>query len=276
MSKRCHTGVLKMTAACMSSWLHSPRTLFAIVFIVTLSLSEVDIAQTNFASQSVMLSWGETLFYYFSRGINTMMSSSLFLIMADEVPRRFTFQTYALMRTTRVKWLTAQILMCVLLVVIMLALSGGTILLASLGRTAPGGQWSDVALIEQGFLMEDQDGVVSAVIRNNFTPFQATLYAIAPLALFWFSMLLIILLFGLYGRGVLGLTLCMISLFASWIIMTLLWPMLPLPIYYATLNNIIANWGVDQLVPTLVGYGVVDGILIALMFLRVKSAELKF
>lgn len=199
MFERRHMGVLKMTAACMSSWLHTPRTVFALVFIVTLGLSEVDIAQTNFATQSLMLSWGETLFYYFNRGVNTMMSSSLFLIMADEVPRRFAFQTYALMRTTRVQWLTAQILMCALLVVIMIMLCSGTILLASIGRTAPGGQWSDLALIEQGFLMEEQDGVVSAFIRSHFTPFQATICAMAPLALFWFTMLLIILLFGLYG-----------------------------------------------------------------------------
>ena len=276
MSNRCHTGVLKMTAACMSSWLHTPRTVFALVFIVTLGLSEVDIAQTNFATQSMMLSWGETLYYYFSKGVNLLMSSSLFLIMADEVPRRFAFQTYALMRTTRVKWLTAQILMCVLLVVIMLVLCSGTILLASIGRTAPGGQWSDLALIEQGFLMEEQDGVVSAFIRSHFTPFQATICAMAPLALFWFSMLLIILLFGLYGQGVFGLTLCMISLFASTIIMTLLWPTLPLPVYYATLNNILASQDLNQLTNTLIGYGLIDGTLIALMFLRVKSAELKF
>lgn len=276
MSKYRHTGILKMTAACMSSWLHTPRTLFALVFIVTLGLSEVDIAQTNFASQSLMLSWGETLYYYFNQGINLLMSSSLFLIMADEVPRRFTFQTYALMRTTRVKWLTAQILMCVLLVVIMIMLCSCTILLASLGRTAPGGQWSDLTLIEQGFLMEDQDGVVSAFIRNHFTPFQATICAIAPLALFWFSMLLIILFFGLFGKGVLGLTLCMISLFSSWIIMTLLWPSLPLPVYYATLNSILVNQDLKHLTNTLIGYGLLDGTLIILMFLRVKRAELKF
>lgn len=68
----------------------------------------------------------------------------------------------------------------------------------------------------------------------------------------------------------------MIALLAGWILLMLEWPAQILPSYYATLDNILASQDLNQLTNTLIGYGLIDGTLIALMYLRVKSAELKF
>lgn len=273
---RKKNGVWSITSACLSSWLHSPRTIIVLIFIFALCLSEAFLHQGNLAQQELALTWGETLYYYLSYGFNVLMSSSLFLVMADELPRQITFQSYALIRTKRVKWLMAQLLFCLLLVLIMLVLCSGTILLASIGHSVPGTGWSDMEAVKQGWLMESQDGVVSAMIRNHYTPLQATGLAVLPLGLFWLTMLLVIVLFGLYGKSIIGLSLCLMSVLSSIIIMNVQWADLPLPIFFATLGNLIASNDMVTYWRAIGGYGIVIISLIGFMIWQVKRADLHF
>lgn len=277
MDKRnCRHEIRSMTVACLSSWFYTPRTVFALVFIILLGFSETNIAQSNLAQQGFTLNWGETIFFYVNNGFNILMSSALFLVMADEIPRQISFQTYALVRTNRYKWLFAQILFCLLLVFIMVILCCSVVMIASVGHSVPGSNWSDFELVEQGYITENEDGIVSAFIRNNFSPFEATMMALAPLIGFWLTMLLTILLFGLWGKSVTGLSICMISLLSSLIIMNLVWRNIPLPIYYATLANICLSDSVTPLLYTLLGYGMIDAALVGTMFFRIRQAELRF
>jgi len=130
--------------------------------------------------------------------------------------------------------------------------------------------------VKQGWLMESQDGVVSAMIRNHYTPLQATGLAVLPLGLFWLTMLLVIVLFGLYGKSIIGLSLCLMSVLSSLIIMNVQWADLPLPIFFATLGNLIAS---NDMVPywrAIGGYGIVIIGLIGFMIWQVKRADLHF
>lgn len=273
---RKKNGVWSMTLACLSSWLHSPRTVIVLIFILALCLSEAFLHQGSLAQQELALTWGETLYYYLSYGFNVLMSSALFFIMADELPRQIVFQSYALIRTRRIKWLMAQLLFCLLLVLIMLALCSGAILLASIGHSVPGMGWSDMAQVEQGWLMEAQDGVVSAMIRNHYTPLQATGLALLPLGLFWLTMLLVIVLFGLYGKGIIGLSLCLMSVLSSVIIMNVQWDELPLPIAFATLKRLIITNNMACYWQAIGGYGVIIVGLIGFMIWQIKRADLHF
>lgn len=273
--RKCNS-VWAMTLACLSSWVHSPRTVIALVFIFALCLSEAFLHQGSLAQQELALTWGETLYYYLSYGCNILMSSALFLVMADELPRQIAFQNHALIRTNRVQWLMAQLLFCVLLVLIMLALCSCAILLASIGHSIPGKDWSDIAAVEQGWLMESQDGIVSAMIRNSYTTLEATGLAALPLFLFWLTMLLVIVLFGLYGKGIFGLSLCLMSVLSSLIVMNIQWTDLPLPIFFSTLSYLIASSDMVFYWRVIGGYGVIIAGLIGFMICRVKRADLHF
>lgn len=270
------SNVWSMTLACLSSWEHSPRTMIAMIFIFALCLSEAFLHQGSLVQQELALTWGETLYYYLSSGFNILMSSALFLVMVDELPRQIAFQNNALIRTNRVKWLMAQLLFCVLLVLIMLVLCSSVILLASIGHSIPGTGWSDMAAVEQGWLMESQDGVVSSLIRNHYTTLEATGLAALPLGLFWLTMLLVIVLFGLYGKSILGLSLCLMSVLSSLIVMNIQWADLPLPIFFSTLSYLLASNDMAFYWRVIGGYGVIIAGLIGFMIYQVKQADLHF
>ncbi len=275
-NKSKRSSVWSITSACLSSWCRSPRTVIVLIFIAALCLSEAFLQQRKLAQQELSLTWGETLYYYVMYGFNVRMSSALFLIMADELPRQIAFQNYALIRTKRVKWLMAQLLFCLILVLIMLTLCSATIMLASVGHSIPGTEWSDMALVKDGWLLESQDGVVSALIRNHYTPLQATILSILPLGLFWLTMLLVIVLFGLYEKSIIGLSLCLMSVLSSLIIMNLQWEGLPLPVLFATLCDLTASNDMTTYWNAMVGYGIVIAGLIGFMIRRIKQANLHF
>lgn len=276
MSKEKPLAIRSILSACLSSWAHSPRTLVLLIFIVMLGISEADIAITNFTNQQLQLSSGDVLYYHLAKGFNTIMSSAMFLIMADELPRKISFQNYLLIRTNRVKWLFAQIFMCFILALLMLVLCCVTVFLASLTHVSSDWQWSDCQFVQQGFLMNDQDGITPAIIRNQFSPLHATFVAMVPLFFFWVSMLLIILLFGIYGKSIVGLTICMTTLLSSWILMTLFtdWT---LPVYFATINGILTmDPSLAHYKEIIFGYCTFDAILIVAMVLRLRREDLSF
>lgn len=91
MSKEKPLAIRSILSACLSSWAHSPRTLVLLIFIIMLGISEADIAITNFTNQQLQLSSGDVLYYHLAKGFNTIMSSAMFLIMADELPRKISF-----------------------------------------------------------------------------------------------------------------------------------------------------------------------------------------
>lgn len=155
MSKEKPLAIRSILSACLSSWAHSPRTLVLLIFIIMLGISEADIAITNFTNQQLQLSSGDVLYYHLAKGFNTIMSSAMFLIMADELPRKISFQNYLLIRTNRVKWLFAQIFMCFILALLMLMLCCVTVFLASLTHVSSDWQWSDCQFVQQGFLMNE-------------------------------------------------------------------------------------------------------------------------
>ena len=92
MSKEKPLAIRSILSACLSSWAHSPRTLVLLIFIIMLGISEADFAITNFTNQQLQLSSGDVLYYHLAKGFNTIMSSAMFLIMADELPRKISFQ----------------------------------------------------------------------------------------------------------------------------------------------------------------------------------------
>ena len=114
------------------------------------------------------------------------------------------------------------------------------------------------------------------------TPFQANALAISVLFAFWFTMVLVILLFSLAGKPNVGLIIYVSILMVA---VTLMWEYLPpwfktiIPTNYATLSNIGVTFPNRELksVPiVLLSYAIADVMLIGGMVIIVRNMDLHF
>ena len=114
------------------------------------------------------------------------------------------------------------------------------------------------------------------------TPFQANMLAISVIFAFWFTMVLVILMFSLAGKPNAGLILYVTVLMMA---VTLMWEYLPLwirivfPTNYATLSNIglaFPDRELSSLPTVLLSYVAADALLIGGMIIIVKNMDLHF
>ena len=263
----------------ISDWVHSPRTVIMILIIIILAYINGKSFEKTLADYSLTSHAGDALYIYLSRAFgNLLMISAYFLIMMSEIPRRIPAQLSMLMRTTRLKWLHAQTLFCALIPLLMIGMLSLLSMALTFPYLTPGSGWS---------MMSSDPGVlympefIPEFIRA-ISPLQANLLALAMLFAFWFTMVLVILLFSLAGKPNVGLIIYVsILMLAS----TLTWESFPpwlravIPTNYATLANISALFPGQELstVPiVLLIYAAVDALLIGGMILIVKRMDMQF
>lgn len=143
-------GVLSMALANFDSWLRSPRTILMLLFIAAICYLQMCGYEMKLNETGYTMHLGETLFYEFKFGCNMPMTTVLFLIMVSELPRRIAYQQYSLIRSSRCRWMAAQLLYCLMMVVAMIALIALFIALMALPLVTPGSGWSDAARIASG------------------------------------------------------------------------------------------------------------------------------
>lgn len=222
---------------------------------------------------------GETLFYEFNFGCNMPMTSVLFLIMVSEVPRQIAYQQVLLIRSSRHRWMAAQILYCIMMVVSMLLLLLICISLMAIPLVTAGTGWSNTVRIASGQI-EPYEALINEFILENFSPFSALLLSFIPIFCFWLTMVFVILLFGVWHAPVFGVLTYAFLMVANVTILFEAFPFpLILPIQYATLDGIIAGQTgleVTHIVKTIGVYIFIILGLITGMMLSSKLIELNF
>ncbi len=203
-----------MIYANFDCWVRSPRTILMIVFTIatTWMIARGYINTLEYLDFS--MNYSESMAYVFMTGLNGIGLSSLtFLVMISEIPRRIPFQQYTIIRSSRMKWISAQILYCLLLVIVMLLLNFIISSIFIIPYTSEGTLWSDNLRIEKG--METELALIPKWVRAHYTPWQAFAVSVLPIFLFWFVMILTQLLFSLLGKPAIGTSIYSVVLFSS-------------------------------------------------------------
>ena len=272
-------GILSMATANFDSWMRSPRTLVMLLFIIAICYLQMCGYKMTLETTGYTMHFGETIFYEFNFGCNIQMTTALFLIMVSELPRRISFQQYSLIRSSRWRWTMAQILYCFMMVVAMLLLILLFISLFALPLVTEGGGWSDTERIEQGFI-QPEEALIEEYIRNQFSPLEAFMIAIIPTFFFWFVMVLVILLFGIWGKAVFGVLVYAFIMLAHVTIYFEYFPIpISMPIHFATLRNLVIGregQEIAELMKAIAGYVVLLAGLVITMLISAKRVELDF
>jgi len=267
-----------MARANFDSWMHSPRTILMLLFVVGLCYVVCGSHIRMLRATTYEVHWDETLFFILSRGSNITMTSILFLVTVSELPRRMGYQYNMLIRSTRNQWLYSQIFYCLWMTLCMIVLVSVCAAIFIIPGVVPGSGWTDDLRIAQGIISPDQ-ALVPAFIRENYTPLAAYLLALVPMFLFWIAMVFVVLLCSLLGAPILGVLVYALMLVANVVFMVEALGNFPMPMYYSTLINITAGWpGMEftKISEALSGYGIAIMALVACMTLRIKWSDLEF
>ena len=177
-------NICSMALANFDSWVHSPRTVLMLLFITAICYLQMCGYKMTLNETGYTMHMGETLFYEFNFGCNMPMTTALFLIMVSELPRKIAYQQYSLIRSSRWKWMVAQILYCFMMVAAMSRVDSDLYSdSSSLQVVTPGTGWSDIIRIAEKAI-EPEEALVAQYILNQFTPFTALLLAILPMFCF--------------------------------------------------------------------------------------------
>lgn len=271
-------AILAMTRINIEAWRSSAKTIVALLFAIAVCYAEVTWGTRNIQANGWKLYFGENMFLSFNVGFNSMMTSMLLLVTVTELPRRIAYQGYALVRSNRRDWLASQLLYCAGLALFMLLLVTACTALFSIGQVSPGSGWSDLERIASGE-MDEWSGIVTPFAREHFTPLTGCLHAAAPILLFWFTMLCVLLLCSVYNAPLVGVAAYVFILWAGIIIdfSGLAVRGFMLPKDFATLDALgLSMRGLAFYWYVIAGYIVTDAALIAIMFLRVKHTDMIF
>lgn len=270
--KHTRHPIRSMAIANLDSWVHSPRTAVLLIFTVMLCYLEVGSVTKGYSQLGFTINIAEAPYIFLAYGLNIVMSSILFFVMISELPRQLPYQSYMLIRSNRRQWLTAQILYSLFIVLTVLTLLVVCILVLGIFQTGIASGWSDTARLEAGDMMQFE-AIVPAHVRENMSPFNAMLFAAAPIFFFWFTMAMIILLCTLWGSQFVGLIICAFLLLGHFIGSYYI----PYPIHFATVKNMnLEVGGMGKYWCTLGVFTLLNISLIGLMYLRIYHAELVF
>lgn len=270
-------GIFSIAWANLSEWISGSRMLMlgAILFLLCFTQTRASINVLIENKWSVSL--GESWFLMLKNGFHILLSTTLFLLMLSELPQRTAFQALTLIRSNKGVWLWGQILygIIAILFTLLLMIVAGSI--SYLGNVETGFFWTDEMRIMNG--MPINFAIVPEFYRTNFSPITATLLALAPITLFWFTTELLLLLFGLLQHPRFGIMLCIFSLTAVFLLDTQTLPQLQglLPANFMTLNAIKPDVnGMDHYWKILCTYMTIDTLLVVACFIVSKRIELSF
>ena len=274
-------SVLSMALTNFDSWLHSPRTIMMLIFLLTAGFIQTCELKNYLNELGFTIHFGEMLFCEFNTGCDMAMTTIIFLIVVSEMPRRIAFQEYALIRSSRTRWIIAQFIYCLMMVVTMLVLLFVAVSVTSLPITTPGTGWSDLERIAAGVIDPDYGlTLVPKYILNQFNPLSALFIAMIPMFCFWMTMILMILLFGVWGSALVGV---MFYAFLVFIHLTVFWDWfserLKFPFHYSTLNSLTSGYYGMEIEILIKSVGIYALLMIGLMLaaiVSVKRADLAF
>ena len=260
-----------------SAWLHSPRVIVMGIVILCHACMHARNFDYILMVNNYTAHLGEMAFSYLNRGFQITMASTFLLVMMSELPKRMSFQYAMLLRVTRGKWLASLILFCLIAVLLMLVLLTGFSVALSMPYVTPGGGWSDLERLAENPDYKYAPQFVQEYIRV-LNPLQACLCAASVVGFFWFTMLLVILLFSLLNHPNVGMLIYMFILLFH---LTFMFEILDIrtPIHYATLEAVSVQFHGNVLasLPLVLGvYASIDLLLISLMALRVRRMDLQF
>lgn len=275
-------SVIRQMKACLtahfSAWFHSPRTLLMGLFILCIAFMLTRSYQNTLLFNAITAHLGESVFFHLNMGFNMTMTSIILLIMVSEIPKRISYQNYILIRTSRVRWLASLIIFCVAVVLLTLLLLTAFSTLLTLPYTAPGGGWSDLERLAENKDYRYEMQLVPEYIRA-ISPWRACVYAASILFFFWLTMLLVILLFAIWGRPNAGLILYAFVIFIPVTLRFEMFPGLKTPMHFATLSAVARQFPERELasVPLVLAvYFALDCILALAMLLHVRHTDLCF
>lgn len=230
-------SILTMTKTNFASWLLSKRTLIMLFIIGLFCYSVCNNFGRGIVASPYPLHWSEMIFYILNQGCNLSMISVLFLLTILEIPQRLSVQNLILIRTTKLRWIAAQVGYCMLIAALMVLL----ILILSAIFTFPfaaaGSGWTESGLVTQDILA-DSDTLIPEYIRSQCSEVGAIILAAIPLVLFWLTMALVIFAFSLCGLPLVGIMFYVLVLMANIVFLTEIFGDIPMPVNFATLNNI--------------------------------------
>lgn len=274
-------GVFSMALINYDSWLHSPRTIMMLFFLLSVGFMEMCGYKDDLNLLGYTMHFGETLFYEFNIGCNMTLTTIIFLIVVSEMPRQIAFQQYALIRSSRTRWIISQFLYCLMMVMTMLVLLLVAFSLMALPIITPGSGWSDLERIAAGVINPKYDvTLIPMYIIDHFNPLSALFIAIVPMFCFWMTMILMILLLGIWGSALVGVMIYAFLIFAH---LTIFWDWfsrtVKLPFHFSTLYFMTFGYeGMEIAVLTrsIAVYAVLMVCLMLAGILSVKRADLCF
>ena len=144
----------------------------------------------------------------------------------------------------------------------------------------PGRGWSDIIRIAEKAI-EPEEALVAQYILNQFTPFTALLLAILPMFCFWFTMVLVILMFGVWGASVVGVMVYAFIMVAHVIIYFEYFPFpMSMPMHFSTLRDIVSGledgMQLQEVARVMGGYAALIAGIIAVMLVSVKKVDMSF
>lgn len=259
-------------------WTHSLRTILMVIFILLMTYMLVRSEENGVVTRGWNVHMGEVLFSYLDSGFNIIMTSVALLVMMSELPKRVSYQNYVLIRISRRKWLASLVIFCVGVVLIFMLLMLASSALLSLSFVTPGGGWSDLERVAKDPEYVHEMQYISTYIRG-LSPFAACLLAFVILFFFWTTMAFLILLFSLCGIPNFGIVFCVSLLLANITILFESLPPMKLPMQFATLGAVAAQveeHKFNYVTLVMIGYVVLDALLIKLMDVRVHRMDIQF
>lgn len=259
-------------------WAHSLRTILMAIFILLMNYMLTRSYENSITISQWKVHMGETLFAYLNSGFNLIMTSVALLVMMSELPKRVSYQNYTLMRLSRRKWLTSQVVFCIGMVLIFIVLMVVTSALFSLTFVTPGSGWSDLERLTEDPDYAHQIQYIADYIRT-LTPFMACMLAAVILFFFWLTMAFLILLFSLCGIPNFGVVFCVSLLLLNITVLFESLPGIKLPSQFATLGAIMSQVQEHKfqfVALVIAGYLVGDVLLIKLMDVRIQRMDIQF
>ena len=277
-----NSSMFRQMKACVyshfSAWLHSPRTIIMGIVILCFSYMHARSYTYTLSIREYTAHLGEMIFSYLDSGFNVVMTSTFLLIMVSEIPKRISFQNTMLIRITRRKWVLSLILFCFIVAILMLVFMTTFCTILSLPAITPGSGWSDLERLAENPDYQYEIPLIREYIRE-LSPFQACVCAASVVFFFWFTMLLVILLFPLLGQPNVGMLVYMFILQFSLTFRFEMVSNMRTPVHYATLAAVCNQFPGKELasLPFVVGiYALVDLGIIAIMMLRVRCVDFCF
>lgn len=278
--ERFGQGILSMALANFDSWVHSPRTVLMLLFIIAICYLQMCGYKMTLNETGYTMHMGETLFYEFNFGCNMPMTTALFLIMVSRAAEKnclsavFAYSQQPLEMDG----------------------SSNSVLLydgsgdgrvdsdlysdSSSSGCDTGDGWSDIIRIAEKAI-EPEEALVAQYILNQFTPFTALLLAILPMFCFWFTMVLVILMFGVWGASVVGVMVYAFIMVAHVIIYFEYFPFpMSMPMHFSTLRDIVSGvedgMQLQEVARVMGGYVALIAGIIAVMLVSVKKVDMSF